>query len=236
MPQLQCLSCLWQRLGTGNCCCCNHKKIHPIPEPILPSVKIRLLSSNLSLVLFRLSNDCTYLGVSTICTNGFPLSIISLFYACGGLFCSDSLFAAWASFSSIHPPQTINLGSYPELLRWFAPYVEYRHRSGMTILLRQSSFSFRSSRERSNQQKKHSCGRGNDAKGLQVSDAPGTFARNVDEETTGNLKTGMNAFDERNLDVYDRSTPTTTDVGAASCHPPKSILPAPPPWSIFPAG
>ncbi|KAL5972469.1 hypothetical protein ACLOJK_039273 [Asimina triloba] len=34
----------------------------------------------------------------------------------------------------------------------------------------------------------------------------------------------------------DRSTPTTTDVGAASCHPPKSILPAPPPWSIFPAG
>ncbi|KAL5999446.1 hypothetical protein ACLOJK_037731 [Asimina triloba] len=34
----------------------------------------------------------------------------------------------------------------------------------------------------------------------------------------------------------DRSTPTTTDVGATSCHPPKSILPAPPPWSIFPAG
>ncbi|KAL6012986.1 hypothetical protein ACLOJK_003476 [Asimina triloba] len=33
-----------------------------------------------------------------------------------------------------------------------------------------------------------------------------------------------------------RSTPTITDVGAASCHPPKSILPAPPPWSIFPAG
>ncbi|KAL5985590.1 hypothetical protein ACLOJK_027576 [Asimina triloba] len=33
-----------------------------------------------------------------------------------------------------------------------------------------------------------------------------------------------------------KSTPTTTDVGAASCHPPKSILPAPPPWSIFPAG
>ncbi|KAL6008407.1 hypothetical protein ACLOJK_033917 [Asimina triloba] len=33
----------------------------------------------------------------------------------------------------------------------------------------------------------------------------------------------------------DRSTPTTTDVGAASCHPPKSILPAPPSWSIFPA-
>ncbi|KAL5997116.1 hypothetical protein ACLOJK_008044 [Asimina triloba] len=38
------------------------------------------------------------------------------------------------------------------------------------------------------------------------------------------------------LEVGDRSTPTTTDVGAASCHPPKSILPAPPPWSIFPAG
>ncbi|KAL5980631.1 putative prolyl 4-hydroxylase 7 [Asimina triloba] len=36
--------------------------------------------------------------------------------------------------------------------------------------------------------------------------------------------------------LSDRSTPTTTDVGAASCHPPKSILPAPPPWSIFPAG
>ncbi|KAL5987603.1 hypothetical protein ACLOJK_035352 [Asimina triloba] len=35
---------------------------------------------------------------------------------------------------------------------------------------------------------------------------------------------------------FDRSTPTTTDVGAASCHPPKSILSAPPPWSIFPAG
>ncbi|KAL5991814.1 hypothetical protein ACLOJK_012725 [Asimina triloba] len=34
----------------------------------------------------------------------------------------------------------------------------------------------------------------------------------------------------------DKSTPTTTDVGAASCHPPKSILPAPPQWSIFPAG
>ncbi|KAL6001592.1 hypothetical protein ACLOJK_007337 [Asimina triloba] len=34
----------------------------------------------------------------------------------------------------------------------------------------------------------------------------------------------------------DRSTPTTTDVSAASCHPPKSILPAPPPWSIFLAG
>ncbi|KAL5995021.1 hypothetical protein ACLOJK_025079 [Asimina triloba] len=29
------------------------------------------------------------------------------------------------------------------------------------------------------------------------------------------------------------STPTTTDVGAVSCHPPKSILPAPPPSPFF---
>ncbi|KAL5979144.1 hypothetical protein ACLOJK_019041 [Asimina triloba] len=36
--------------------------------------------------------------------------------------------------------------------------------------------------------------------------------------------------------IIDRPTPTTTDVGAASCYPTKSILPAPPPWSIFPAG
>ncbi|KAL5973459.1 hypothetical protein ACLOJK_030109 [Asimina triloba] len=38
------------------------------------------------------------------------------------------------------------------------------------------------------------------------------------------------------LNDITRSTPTTTDVGAASCHPPKSIFPAPPPWSMFPAG
>ncbi|KAL5979333.1 hypothetical protein ACLOJK_019231 [Asimina triloba] len=47
--------------------------------------------------------------------------------------------------------------------------------------------------------KKHSCGRGKDAKGLQVSDAPGLFVRNVDEETTGNLKNGMKFSSERGL-------------------------------------
>ncbi|KAL5982009.1 hypothetical protein ACLOJK_016077 [Asimina triloba] len=45
--------------------------------------------------------------------------------------------------------------------------------------------------------KKHSCGIGKDAKGLEVSDTPGPSMQRVDEETTGNQKTGLKLSSER---------------------------------------